>query len=169
MSRQPFGPDVCPREQEIVDLLRSDRSTEEHADGLRAHAAECGACAEALELARLLRDDQRTLCDEAAVPAAGAVWWRATMRARAEAARTAGQPITLLQGIAAATAVGLFLGLVSAWWRTILPGGAWFVRVGELVAPTTVGPTMGGLLILLALAAGLVVAPLAVYFATADD
>src|SRR2546423_5046123 len=128
MSRRPCGPDVCPHEQEIVDLLVSDRSTEERAEALRAHAAQCGACAEALELARLLRDDQQTLCDEAVVPSAGAVWWRATMRARAEAARTAGQPITLLQGIAAATAVGLFLGFVSAWWRTILPGGTWLER-----------------------------------------
>ena len=169
MSGTRFGSSICPREEEIVDRLVADRSTDENAEALRAHAAECGACAEALALAQLLRGDRRSLCEEAPVPSAGAVWGRASMRARAAAARTAGQPITLLQGVAAATAVGLFLGLASAWWRSILPGGAWFVRIGELVAPTAVSPTMGGLLVLLALAAGLVIAPLAVYFATADD
>src|SRR2546422_5177336 len=153
MSRQPFGPDVCPREQEIVDLLVSDRPTEDRAEALRAHAAQCGACAEALELAHLLRDDQQTLCDEAVVPSAGAVWWRATMRARAEAARAAGQPITLLQGIAAATAVGLFAGLAGAVWRSVAAGGAWFDRFDDLVLRSAAAPTTLILPLLLALAA----------------
>ena len=68
------------------------------------------------------------------MPSAGAVWWRATIRARAEAARAAGQPITLLQGIAAATAVGLFVALAGAWWRSVAPGGIWFERFDELVS-----------------------------------
>src|SRR5881409_1595752 len=102
------GHRACSREQEIVDLVVGGRRLDEGDDALRAHAAECGACAETLELARLLQEDQKALCEHAPVPSAGAVWWRATIRARTEAARTAGQPITLLQGIAAATAVGLF-------------------------------------------------------------
>jgi len=169
----------CPREQEIVDLVVSGRAADEGDDALRAHAAQCGACAETLELARLLREDERALCGEAPVPAAGTVWWRATIRARAEAARTAGQPITLLQGIAAATAVGLLVGLGGAWWRSIVLGGTWFDRVGDLVSRLDAGrahlatsasvPAALGLPLLLALAACLIVAPVAVYLATADD
>ena len=99
MSRQTTVHDACPHEQAIVDLVVAGRRLDESDDALRAHAAECRACAETLELARLLQDDQKALCEEAPVPSAGAVWWRATIRARAEAARAAGQPITLLQGI----------------------------------------------------------------------
>src|SRR6058998_3237805 len=102
MNGPSTGHTACPREHEIVDLVVGGRRVDESDDPLRAHAAACGACAETLKLARLLQDDQRALCEHAPVPSAGAVWWRATIRARAEAARTAGQPITLLQGIAAA-------------------------------------------------------------------
>jgi hypothetical protein len=169
----------CSREHEIVDLVVSGREVDEGDRTLRAHASQCTACAETLELARLLREDQRALCGEAPVPAAGTVWWRATIRARAEAARTAGQPITLLQGIAAATAVGLLVGLGGAWGRSILLGGSWFDRVGDLVSRLDAGrahlatsasvPAALGLPLLLALAACLIVAPLAVYLATADE
>src|SRR6266508_4613864 len=132
MNGHTIGHSVCPREQEIVDLVVSGRWRDDGDDALRTHAAQCNACAETLELARLLQDERTALCEEAPIPSAGAVWWRATIRARAEAARTAGQPITLLQGIAAATAVGLFVGLAGAWWRSIGSGDVWLERVGDL-------------------------------------
>src|SRR5580765_3556402 len=160
MSRQTTVYDACPHEQAIVDLVVAGGQFEESDDALRAHVADCRACTETLELARLLQDDQKALCAEAPVPSAGAVWWRATIRARAEAARTAGQPITLLQGIAAATAVGLFVGLAGAWWRSIL-GGAWFERAGDLISRSAAIPATLGLLLFLALAACLIVGPVA--------
>ena len=169
MSRHAIEQSVCPREQEIVELLVSGGWANEGDDALRAHAAQCGACAETLELARLLRDDQRVLCEEAPVPSAGAVWWRATIRTRAEAARTAGQPITLLQGIAAATAVGLFVGLAGAWWRSIIVSGAWFERFDDLVARSAAIPAALGLPLLVAVAVCVIIAPLAVYLAIADE
>jgi len=161
------GDVACPHDQAIVDLVLAGRWLDD-SDALRAHAAECGACAETLELARLLQDDQKALCAEAQVPSAGAVWWRATIRARAEAARTAGQPITLLQGIAAATAVGLFVALVGAWWRSVAPGGIWFERFDGIVSQSASVPPALALSLLLVLAACLIVAPIAVYLATAD-
>jgi len=166
MSQERLGHIACPREQEIVDLVVSGRWSDD--DGLRAHAAECAACGETLELACLLKDDHKALCEKAPVPSAGAVWWRATIRARAEAARTAGQPITLLQGIAAATAVGLFVGLAGAWWRSIGSGDVWLERVGDLVSRSASVPAAFSLSLLLVLAACLIVAPIAVYLATAD-
>jgi len=168
MSRQTNHCDACPHEQTIVDLVVAGRWLEESGDALRAHAAECRACAETLELARLLQDDQKALCAEAPVPSAGAVWWRATIRARAEAARAAGQPITLLQGIAAATAVGLFVALVGAWWRAVAPGGTWIERFDGIVSRSGSVPPALFLSLLLVLAACLIVAPIAVYLATAD-
>jgi hypothetical protein len=168
MSRQTNGYDPCPHEQAIADLVVAGRRLDESDNALGAHAAECRACAETLELARLLQDDQKALCAEAPVPSAGTVWWRATIRARAEAARTAGQPITLLQGIAAATAVGLFVALVGAWWRSVVPGGIWFERFNELLSQSASVPVALALSLLLVLAACLIVAPIAVFLATAD-
>jgi hypothetical protein len=169
MNGHTIGQSVCPREQEIVDLVVTGQWRDDGDDALRAHAAQCNACAETLELARLLQDERKALCEEAPVPSAGAVWWRATIRARAEAARTAGQPITLLQGIAAATALGLFAGLAGALWRSVVAGGAWFDRFDDLVLRSAAAPTTLVLPLLLALAACLIVAPLAVYLATADE
>jgi len=168
MSRQTSGHSACAHEQDIVDLVVGGR-LDERDDTLRAHAAECRACAETLELARLLHDDHKALCEGAPVPSAGAVWWRATIRARAEAARTAGQPITLLQGIAAATAIGLFVALVGAWWRSLAPDGIWLERFDELLSRSASVPVPLVLSLLLVLAACLIVAPIAVYLATADD
>ena len=168
MNRDAIGHSACPHEEEIVDRVVSGRWRDEGDDALGAHAAQCGACAETLELARLLQDDRKALSEEASVPSAGAVWWRATIRARAEAVRTAGQPITLLQGIAAATAIGLFAGLAGAWWRSIVLDGAWVERASDLVLRSTLPATLA-LPLLLAVAACLIVAPLAVYLATADE
>lgn len=169
MSLKTNRHDACPHEQELVDLVVSGRWLDGSDEALRAHAAECRACAETLELARLLQDDQKALCAEAPVPSAGAVWWRATIRARAEAARTAGQPITVLQGLAAATAVGLFAALAGAWWRSVAPGGVWFERFDGLVLRSASVPDALVLPLVLVLASCLIVAPIAVYLATSDE
>ena len=83
------------------------------------HGASCEACADLVEVARALLDDRESLCREAQMPAAGMVWGRATIRARADAARTATQPIALLPGIAGACIVGMAAGLVSVAWQSI--------------------------------------------------
>ena len=61
MKRDAIGHNACPHEQEIVDLVVSGRWRDESDDALGAHAARCGACAETLELARLLQDDRKAL------------------------------------------------------------------------------------------------------------
>lgn len=63
----------------------------------------------AVELAAALRDDYESLCGDACVPPAGLVWWRSTIRARGEAARTAERPIAAVQWVAAACGVALAL------------------------------------------------------------
>jgi len=97
----------CAREAEVMDAVAFGRWPEHMDEGLTTHAATCTVCGDLVEVVRALHDDRDAACREAPVPAAGMVWWRATIRARAEAARTATQPSTVLQGIAAACAVGL--------------------------------------------------------------
>ena len=164
----------CPREGDVFEAIAFGRWPDQCAD-LMAHAGGCEVCADVVEVARALHQDRELLCREAQPPAAGMVWWRATIRARADAARTATQPISVLQGIAGACIVGAAAGLVTVAWRSV----QWVDRIGELAvqlesrrADIATASTMAaghGLPILLAVAAGLVLAPLALYITLADD
>jgi len=164
----------CPGEAGVIEAVAFGRWPEQCPD-LVAHAAACEVCADLAEVARALHADRASLCRAAQPPAAGMVWWRATIRARADAARTATQPISFLQAIAGASIVGAGAGLVSVAWRSM----HWVDRLGELavtlesrradITAASALATTHGLPILLALAAGLVLAPLALYFTLADD
>ena len=164
----------CPHEADVFEAVAFGRWPDHCAD-LVAHVSTCAICADLVIVARALHDDRESLCREAPLPAAGMVWWRATIRARADAARTATQPISVLQGIAGACIVGVAAGAVSVAWQSI----HWVDRLGDLVvrlesrradiASAAALAAGHGLPILLALAAGLVLAPLALYITFADD
>jgi hypothetical protein len=164
----------CAREAEVLEAVAFGRWPEQCGD-LTAHVASCAICADVVEVARALHDDREWLSREAQPPSAGMVWWRATIRARAEAARTATQPISVLQGIAGACVVGAAAGLGTVAWQSL----HWLDRIGELavqldsrragIASASAIAAGHGLPILLAVAAGLVLAPLALYFTLADD
>jgi hypothetical protein len=160
----------CPRESEVLEAIGFGRWPDQCAE-LVAHTATCEACADLVDVALALHADRDGLCRAAQPPAAGMVWWRATIRARAEAARTVTQPISVLQGIAGACLVGAIAGLVTLAWRSM----PWLDRIddlalqfhargGDITAMSTVA-----LPILLTVAAGLVLAPLALYLTLADD
>jgi hypothetical protein len=164
----------CPREADVFEAVAFGHWPDHCAD-LVVHVSSCEVCAELVEIAGALHDDRESLCREAPLPAAGMVWWRATIRARADAARTATQPISVLQGIAGACIVGAAAGLVSVAWQSI----HWVDRLADLavrlesrradIASASTLAAEHGLPILLALAAGLVLAPLALYITLADD
>lgn len=143
---------ACPREQEVVEAATlGGWQVGGGLDDLRAHAASCATCGELVTLARALREDYSAVCRAADVPAAGTVWWRATIRARAEAADTAARPITVAQGVAGASIVGVAAALAGTLWRAF---------------PSLPQPEP---LILLAIGICIVVAPLVVVFVFAGD
>ena len=164
----------CEREAEVLEAIAFGRWSGQ-CGPLAAHAASCEVCADLVTVALALHDDRAALCREAQPPAAGMVWWRATIRARADAARTAARPISILQGIAGACMVGAAAGLATAAWRSM----HWLDRVGDLavslesrradIAAASALAAGHGLPILIAVAAGLVLAPLALYITLADD
>jgi hypothetical protein len=166
--------DECPREADVFEAVAFGRWPAHCAD-LVEHVSTCPICADVVEVGRALHSDREALCREAQPPAAGMVWWRATIRARADAARTATQPISVLQGIAGACVVGAAAGVVSVAWQSI----HWVDRLGDIavrlasrradIAAASALAAGHGLPILLALVAGLVLAPLALYFTFADD
>jgi hypothetical protein len=96
---------------------------------LRAHSAACPICAETVRVAGALADaaaESRAELAAGVLPDAGLVWWRAQMRARREAALAAGRPITAMQVLAFAAAMGLAgacFGATSTWFQEVLQAG----------------------------------------------
>jgi hypothetical protein len=160
----------CPHESDVLQAVAFDRVAE-----VREHLDMCTNCAEVAEIARALRRDHAATLREAHVPSAGAVWWRATIRARAEAARTVSKPITVAQSVAGACVAGLMAGFAGALWRwlsSLMSAGDVLIRLDarrdEIAAASSL-VLQHALPLALGLAACLVVAPLALYFALSDD
>jgi hypothetical protein len=167
--------DDCVHEARIVATVldgawphRADRE-------LIAHATECATCREVAGLAEAIHDDHERARYEVRVPAAGQVWWRSAIRARLESTHAATRPMTWLHGITGAIAVGLLLALCSAAWPMLGPlaAHAWAAVVPLFPSADVAAALAGGLrlslMLGLAVAAIILLAPLALYFALSDD
>jgi hypothetical protein len=150
----------CPREHEVVGMVLSGRWPDACDQQLREHAEACAVCRDVVAIAPALRHDQRLA--DVQVPAAGQIWWRSAIRARAEAARAAARPMIWLQALAGAGAVGAALTGVSLAWPRI----EGTVRV---FMPSN-GPWLQEALpLLMALGIGVVAAPIVFYLAVPRD
>ena len=164
----------CSREGDVLDALSARRWPDRCDADLRAHVASCDICADLVDVATALLDDHEVAWRDARVPPSGVVWWRAQLRAREDAARAAARPLAFIQGVAASVAVWLVVALVRAVPPAFL--STWRAWVTELVPDITVRmPDMARvagavpLSILVLLAAWLVLAPVAIYFAAVDE
>jgi len=151
----------CRYESEVLDAVLQSRWPERVDEGLREHAAECGICAEVAAIAQGMDGEREAVRARAVLPDAGRVWWIAQMRARREAAKAAGRPITAAQVIALASAMGLLgacFGATSTWFQYALN------RI--LTAIPTAGALIAGHgILVLAAAAVVVLVPALVYLA----
>lgn len=163
----------CVREQDVLDAIASHRWPERANDDLRQHVASCAICADLVEVVRPLLDEGEHATEEARLPPANVVWWRAQIRARNEAARAATWPLTLAHGAAVASVVAVAIGLaITAWarldgWRESLRSFAFYVQSIEMPLPGFVAQHAVGLALVAATC--LIVAPLVVYFAVSDE
>ena len=170
MSAEP-----CTCEARVVAAVL-DGAWPHHADDdLIAHAAQCAACREVAAIADAISDDHERARYEVRVPAAGQVWWRSAIRARLESTHAATRPITWLHGITGAIAAGVLLALLSVAWPMIGPLAtrAWTAIVPLFPSAEVAAALAGGLrlslMLGLAAAAVIVLAPLALYFALSDE
>lgn len=165
----------CAHEQDVLDALAAQRWPARCEASLRAHVNECALCADLVVVAAALLEDQESAWTEARVPPATVVWWRAQARAREEAARAAARPLAFIQGVAASMALWLAIAICRAlpWpsledWRRrladLVPSIAF--RLPDLSAVMTFLPAA---LLILVLAAWLMLAPVAIYFAVHDE
>ena len=137
---------TCPREVEIIRAIETRHWPDRCDDELRAHAASCDACTDLAAVAAALIEDRDAAMSAAHVPPSGAVWWRSQMRARHDAARAARRIISVVQAAA----------VVAALIAVLLIAGP-SLRVVDWTLP-----------LIVALAAPLVLAPVAVYFAVTE-
>ena len=149
----------CPREQEVLEALVSTRWPED----LRSHVEQCRECGDLAVVAGALREEREAAWSEAHPPTPGQVWWRATMRTRAEAQRAAARPITVLQALSAACAVGVFAALLTRSWASVGQSVTWIADALSAVA------MQQALVVGLVLGAALILAPFVLYFVLSDD
>jgi hypothetical protein len=165
----------CAREYEVVAAVLSRRWDTAHED-LKQHAADCEVCRDVVAVSSLLSAEHERARYEVRVPAAGQVWWRAAVRARLEAAHAAARPLTWLHGIAGACAIGLGVAVMGMAWPTVREIMSWLSsqtlgadsHVAD-VATLVTGAVQRSLPLAFFVAACIVLAPVALYFALTDD
>jgi hypothetical protein len=96
----------------------------------------------------------------AQIPSADLVWWRSELRARQEAIRTVSRPITIVESLGAAAAIGAALAVLKITWP-------WLKTSFALPDLSVFSLSPAGLVVAMALAI-LVIAPLA-YLALSDE
>lgn len=162
----------CDREQDVLDALASGRWPDRSDAELRVHIRLCAICADLVQVAAALQHEHACAWREAQVPASGLVWWRAQLRARAEAARTVARPITVAHSVGGACIVGVAIAVLRSVWPSLQGWMAQF-DVSD-VAPSLNASILswvlqGGLPLTLALGASLVLAPVALYLLFSDE
>lgn len=116
-------PVECEFEAEVLAAVLQSRWPDHVQGELRDHAAACAICSEVAAVAVALDGAAEELRASAELSDASSVWWRAQLRARREAVAAAGRPITAVQVVACACAVGLLgacFGATSTWFQAAL-------------------------------------------------
>ena len=158
----------CEFESDVLAAALQSRWPERVDADLRAHVARCTICSDVVAIASALDDAREEMRASAVVPDSGRVWWLAQLRARREAAEAAGRPITAVQVIAFACAVGLLgacFGATSTWFQAAL---GWMAS-SVAALPSAAALVAGHGTLVLGVAAVLFVVPTAVYLAMGKD
>ncbi|MEO8074952.1 MAG: hypothetical protein ABI818_01405 [Acidobacteriota bacterium] len=165
----------CPREQELLEALAGGRWPDGAVTELEMHAGRCDSCTELLTVALPLLREHELAERHARIPSSGVVWWRAQMRARREAVDAATRPIAWTQGLALACAAGLAAGVATFAETGVRAWLGWGVTALAALDPRTIDLARlqalapAGTLPLVALGLLVVVAPMAIYLAVADE
>jgi hypothetical protein len=115
----------CEFESEVLAAALQSRWPERVDAQLRAHVAACAVCSDVVTIAASIEEAREELWSQAVVPDSGGVWRLAQLRARYEAVKAAGRPITAAQVIAFACATSLLsacFGATSHWFQSALRG-----------------------------------------------
>lgn len=167
----------CRREPEVLDAVLHGRwpAAAPGDEDLRAHALGCAVCADVALVAPMFADERHQAWLDARLPASGQVWWRATIRARAEGARTAARPITLAQGLGGACAAGVCAALIGLTWPSVATLLSWIAAAFSWGGRAEIVALAGSALqqtlwpVFVAVGICVVLMPLALYLVLSDD
>lgn len=168
----------CLREAEVAEAVACGQWPQACPADLRDHVAVCPVCAEVVAVMEPLLYEKARAWQEASVPAAHVVWWRAQIRARAEAQRTVAQPMSFAQAAAAVSVVALMLAMMPdfvEWFRRrVLEAGVFQDLAARLATVADAAGSAGaGTFTASVVAAGLaacaVLASVALYFVLVDE
>ena len=111
----------CDCEADVLALIAAHGTDWERVanPGLVLHAASCDVCRDLAEVSLALREDAVILERQPPLPGAGIVWWRANIRTRLEAARTAERPLSLAAAGAAAVIAGACAAVAIGLWPSV--------------------------------------------------
>lgn len=164
----------CPHEERVVSAVLSGQWPP-HDDALVAHTQRCDICREVVAVALVLRADHDLARREVHVPVAGQVWWRSAVRARLESVQAATRPMMWLHGVTAAITLGVMLAIAGMAWPTLVVGADWareavvpLITRGEVPGVVS-GVLRQSVIIAVAAAACVVVAPVLLYFVLSND
>ena len=165
MKPQPVE---CEFEADVLCAVLQSRWPEQAEPALREHAAHCHICADVATVSSAIavEADQSRMAVE--VPDAGRVWWVAQRRARSEAAKTAGRPITAVQVLAFSAAMGIIgacFGATSEWLQGSLKWFRGFLAGVDIKSSVLAGHE----LMIIGIIAVVLIVPFAIALATAKD
>jgi hypothetical protein len=146
----------CPRELEVLDAIASSRWPNRLNEDLERHVEGCVFCKELGLVAEALRVDFSSAIEQARVPTAGLVWWRAEIRARQDSLRTASRPITLAHYIGVGCASIVALTLLTLVDFSSLTSFSFISLIPDSMPMPLVFGTLGALAVLASLALYLV-------------
>jgi hypothetical protein len=109
---------ACQHEDDVLLLVTTGQWPERADKEMRAHVATCPVCADLALIAQVIEDERAK--PDVVLPGAGTVWWRAQLRARQDAVRESGRPITIAHGVLLAVAGGLagaIFGATTDWFQ----------------------------------------------------
>ena len=170
-------PRNCEHEPAVVQAVLSGQWPEACDEALREHAGACEVCREVVAIVPMLREDYADAREaisrrDVPLPSAGQIWWRAAVHARADAARAAARPLVWGYGAAAACAIGLLAAGMSVVWPSLLPAfdraGAFTARLAP-AADMVMATLRAQLPIVITVAACLIAAPIALYYALREE
>lgn len=161
----------CCREQDVLDALVTERWPDRADTDLRTHAAGCAICRDLIASVGPILNDRVDLSNEGHVPSSGAMWWRAQMRARQEAVREASRPVAsahIVGFVCVITIAAVAVAWLSPMVRTWFTDWSWYLA--DVRMPEMRGSLLSQSWLVLVMAlVWLVLTPLAIYFAVAED
>ena len=156
----------CIHEVEVVEAVSCGRWPEQCGEELRSHVSACEICTEVVEVSLAMHEAYDEAAQAAHVPSAGLVWWRAELRARRDAVRTAERPIKVVHAFAGACGIGIvaaFLTQLSPLFR-----GALTRLTGIHISDLSGALLQQNLPITLTFGVLLILAPIALYLVFSD-